>query len=182
MARLPDPTDNLDLKAQELFDRLKSKLGTIQGMYRTMMNNPELTERMSALGGYLRFGQNRLPADVRELVILWVASRTGAAYEWVQHKPHALTAGVPGKVVEELRLGKEPTGLSPLQKNALTALQYVWDKKSIPSDLQNEMLKQLGKEGLIELVVLCGYYRMIAGVIFAFDVPLPEGESDPFNS
>jgi len=33
----------------------------------------------------------------------------------------------------------------------------------------------------VELVVLCGFYAMIAGVIFAFDVPLPEGEAPPFG-
>jgi len=33
---------------------------------------------------------------------------------------------------------------------------------------------------VVELVVLCEYYQMIAGVIFAFDVPLPAGERDPF--
>ena len=32
----------------------------------------------------------------------------------------------------------------------------------------------------MELVVLAGQYRMIAGVLFAFDTPLPEGESAPF--
>lgn len=36
--------------------------------------------------------------------------------------------------------------------------------------------------GVVELVVLCGFYEMIAGVIFAFDVPLPEGAADPFRS
>ena len=34
--------------------------------------------------------------------------------------------------------------------------------------------------GLMELVVLAGQYRMIAGVLFAFDTPRPEGESAPF--
>ncbi len=32
----------------------------------------------------------------------------------------------------------------------------------------------------MELVILAGQYRMIAGVLFAFDTPLPEGERAPF--
>ena len=36
--------------------------------------------------------------------------------------------------------------------------------------------------GVVELVVLCGFYEMIAGVIFAFDVPLPEGAPDPLGA
>lgn len=182
MAKLPDPTENLPPQAQKLYDQLKAERGHIEGMYGALMNHPELTEMISALGGYLRFGHSRLPADVRELAILWVGRQAGAAYEWVQHEPYALRAGVPEEVIEDLRAGQKPAGLTPLQKNALAALQYVMDKKPIPSDLQDELIKELGVEGLIELVVLHGYYQMIAGVIFAFDVPLPTGSSDPFNT
>jgi hypothetical protein len=33
----------------------------------------------------------------------------------------------------------------------------------------------------MELVVLPGHYRPIAGVLFAFDAPIPEGERAPFR-
>jgi len=33
---------------------------------------------------------------------------------------------------------------------------------------------------LLELVVLAGYYQTIAAVLFAFDVPLPDGTPAPF--
>ena len=39
---------------------------------------------------------------------------------------------------------------------------------------------ELGISGLMELVILAGQYRMIAGVLFAFDPPIPEGERAPF--
>ena len=29
-------------------------------------------------------------------------------------------------------------------------------------------------------MVIAGHYRLIAGVLFAFDTPLPEGERAPF--
>ena len=51
---------------------------------------------------------------------------------------------------------------------------------SIPPALQDEVERQLGLTGLMELVVLAGQYRMIAGVLFAFDTPLPAGEPAPF--
>jgi 4-carboxymuconolactone decarboxylase len=41
-------------------------------------------------------------------------------------------------------------------------------------------VRELGVPGLIELVVIAGHYRLIAGVLFAFDTPLPEGERAPF--
>ncbi len=38
-----------------------------------------------------------------------------------------------------------------------------------------------GLKGVIELAVLCGFYQAIAAVIFAFEVPLPEGVHESFD-
>ena len=43
-----------------------------------------------------------------------------------------------------------------------------------------ERVGDLGLGGLMELVVLAGHYRLIAGVLFAFDTPLPDGTPPPF--
>ncbi|MFA4903468.1 MAG: hypothetical protein WC600_12085 [Desulfobaccales bacterium] len=52
---------------------------------------------------------------------------------------------------------------------------------SIPLEVQEALAGQVGIKGVIELVVLVGFYRMIAGVIFAFNVALPEEAADPFS-
>ena len=104
-----------------------------------------------------------------------------AAYEWVKHEPEARKAGVSPEIIEAVRVGQDPPGLSEIQQTALAAVQRVFDEQSIPSRIQDRLIAELGTQGVIELVVLCGFYRMIAGVIFAFDVPLPEGSADPFS-
>ena len=93
MARLPDPTASLPPGAQEIYDQLAARRGHIDGMYRSLLNYPELTRQVSNLGTYLRFS-GVLPAASRELTILWVARRLGAAYEWVKHLEPARQAGV----------------------------------------------------------------------------------------
>jgi 4-carboxymuconolactone decarboxylase len=57
----------------------------------------------------------------------------------------------------------------------------VREHRSIPQPLQDKLIAALGIKGVLELVVLLGFYEMIAGVIFAFEVPLPEGAADPFS-
>ncbi|MEW6386447.1 MAG: carboxymuconolactone decarboxylase family protein [Thermodesulfobacteriota bacterium] len=180
MAQLPDPTGSLDPQARELYQRLVAKRGCIDGMYRSLLNHPELTQHVSDLGTFLRFGAGVLPDAVRELTIIYLARRLGAAYEWVKHVPQAREAGVSEAVIEAVRQGQEPAGLSGVQQAALQVAQRVLDRKSIPAGLQDTLIAALGMKGVIELVVLCGFYEMIAGVIFAFDVPLPEGAQDPF--
>ncbi len=55
------------------------------------------------------------------------------------------------------------------------------ERRSIPQDVQDSLEGQVGLKGVIELVVLCGFYQMISAVVFAFDVSLPEGARDPFG-
>jgi 4-carboxymuconolactone decarboxylase len=180
MARLPDPTSALTPEARALYDQLVGQRGRIDGMYRSLLNHPELTRCVSDLGSFLRFGDGALPGAVRELVILWLARRVGAAYEWVKHVPPGRAAGLSDAVIEALRTGQGPPGLDETQRVALKVAQCALKLHSIPPDLQETVMAKLGLKGVIELVVLVGFYRMIAGVIFAFDVPLPEGANEPF--
>jgi 4-carboxymuconolactone decarboxylase len=182
MAKLPDPTSSLNPQGQELYQQLVVQRGRIDGMYRSLLNHPELTRHVSDLGTFLRFGSGALPDALRELLILRVARDLGAAYEWVKHEPVARQAGLSPAVIEAIRTHHEPAGLDDLQQAALAAAQCVLTRRSIPQEVQDELTATLGLEGVVELVVLCGFYEMIAGVIFAFDVPLPGGAADPFRS
>ena len=180
MARLPDPTAALSPEAQAIYDQLVGRRGRIDGMYRSLLNHPELTRQVSDLGTFLRFGAGVLPEALRELTILWLARRLGAAYEWVKHVGPARQAGVPDAVIEALRTRQEPN-LDATQTAALTVARCVLERHSIPAAVQDGLAAEIGLPGVIELVVLVGFYQMIAGVIFAFDVPLPEGTAAPFG-
>jgi len=57
----------------------------------------------------------------------------------------------------------------------------VLNRVSIPDELHNSVEKDLGTKDLIELVILCGFYSLIASFTLAFDVPLPQGFEDPFE-
>jgi hypothetical protein len=52
---------------------------------------------------------------------------------------------------------------------------------SIPADLQERVIATWGVEGLLELSVLAGIYRMIAGYLASIDVPLPADGRDPWG-
>ena len=125
MAKLPDPTSSLDPQGQELYQQLVAQRGRIDGMYRSLLNHPELTRHVSDLGTFLRFGSGALPDALRELLILWVARELGAAYEWVKHEPVARQAGVSPAVIQAIRTRHEPAGLDDLQQAALAAAQCV---------------------------------------------------------
>jgi len=181
MARLPQPAyETLAPDVRALYDALAAKRGRIDGMYRTLLNHPALLEKVAALGTYLRFGGSVLPPAVRELAILFCSREMDADYEWVKHVPPARQAGLPEDVIEALRQGHTPPGLDPAQQAVLKAAGHVLARRSIPAPVQEVLEAAYGIPGVVELVVLCGFYAMIAGVILAFDVPLPEGATPPF--
>ncbi len=169
MSRLPDPTSHLQGTALELYQSLSAKRGRIDGMYRTLLNYPELTEKVSDLGTYLRF-ESILPSNIREFIILYTAHQLQADYEWEKHQTPAHQATLPSEIITAIQNNESlPEPYHMLSQTIECALNLT----TIPQDLQEKIIQLIGIKGIIELVILTGFYRMIGGVIKNFDVPLP---------
>src|SRR5574342_888553 len=179
MAKLPDILGSLDPTTQKVYDRIAAKRGKIGGPYVPLMHHPALAERVAGLGEYLRFGAT-LPGDMRELAILITARHVAQPFEWVMHAPVAKKEGLPDDVIERVRTRGDLAPLPERYVRAARVVQHILARESVPPRLQDEIQREVGVTGLIELVVLAGYYQMIAAVLFAFDVPLPEGTPAPF--
>lgn len=179
MARLPDPLDDLGPEARRVYDKISARRGAIRGPFAPLMHHPPLAERIADLGEFLRFGST-LPGDVRELAILIVARAVAQPFEWFAHEPIARREGLPDDVIARVRASQDLSALAPRYARAARAVQHVLAFESIPQPLQDGVRAEFGLSGLIELVGLVGHYRLIAGVLFAFEVPLPEGTPRPF--
>ncbi len=170
MARLPDILGSLPPDAQKVYDRITAKRGKIGGPYVPLMHHHALAERVSDLGEYLRFGST-LPGDLRELAILIIARHVAQPYEWVMHAPVALKEGLPADIIEHIRSRGDLFTLPARYVRAARVVQHVLARESLPQTLQEETEQEVGVTGVIELVVLAGYYQ---------NVPLPEGTPAPF--
>ncbi len=179
MSRLPDPLETLTPEAKRVYDKITAKRGAVRGPFASLMHHPALAERAGDLGEFLRFGST-LPGDIRELAILLTARSVNQPYEWVAHARMARQEGLPDDVIERVRTRGDLAGLPPRYARPVRVVQHVLAYESIPQGLQDEVQRELGITGLMELVVLPGHYRLIAGVLFAFDTPLPPGEPAPF--
>jgi 4-carboxymuconolactone decarboxylase len=179
MARLPDPLDSLTPEAKRVYDKITAKRGAVRGPFASLMHHPALAERVGDLGEYLRFG-GTLPGDIRELAVLITARAVNQPYEWVAHARIARSEALPDDVIDRVRTRGDLAALPPRYARPARVLQHVLAYESIPPELQEEVQRELGITGLMELVVLAGHYRLIAGVLFAFDTPLPDGTPPPF--
>ena len=143
------------------------------------MHHPALAEQIADLGEYLRF-DSTLPGDIREMAILLTARQVSQPYEWFAHAPIARQAGLPEDVIDLIRSRRDLAALPSRYAKAARVVQHALAYESLPAALQEAVQTELGVAGVLELVALAGYYRLIANVLFAFDVPLPEGAPSPF--
>ena len=165
-----------------LYEAMRAKRAAagapLAGPYLALMNHPRLAQRIEALGFYLKF-EGRLPREVYQYTVLRVARACGVAFEWVDHVGHARDAGVPEKIIEGLRRGEAQALPEPYATaEPVIAAALAW--RDVPEGAQERAIRRFGREGLVELVVLTGFYQMFSAINQGFAVPLPSGVRQPF--
>ena len=173
-ARLPAP-------AKAMFDRIAAKrlaLGEgFGGPYLALFNHPALAERVEALGFFLKF-EGVLPRAAYQFIVLSVARATGAAFEWSDHVRHALAAGLPQSIVDAIADGPCAGPPEPYELlREILAQTLAW--RPVPDALQARAAAEWGKEGLVEIVVISGFYQMFAAINQGFDIQPPAEAAPP---
>ncbi len=144
------------------------------------MNHPQLCQKVEDLGYYLKF-EGHLARDVYQFVVLSVARETKTAFEWIDHIDHARAAGVPDAVLETLRVnGISDADFPEPYRLAGLLLRSTLHWQNIPADIQTQAIAAYGRYGLIEIVVLSGFYQMFSAINQGFAVALPPGVDVPF--
>jgi 4-carboxymuconolactone decarboxylase len=172
-ARLPAP-------AKAMFDRIAAKRRALGegfgGPYLALFNHPALAERVEALGFFLKF-DGVLPREAYQFIVLSVARATDAAFEWSDHVRHALAAGLPQSIVDAIADGSSAGLPEPYELlREILAQTLAW--RPVPDALQARAAAEWGREGLVEIVVISGFYQMFAAINQGFDIQ-PPAEAAP---
>lgn len=174
MAQLNFDVDNLDEHDRSIYEAMvakrKSQGAPFGGPYAALMNHPELCQKIEALGYYLKF-EGHLPRDVYQFIVLAVARETKAAFEWKDHLQHALAAGLSQEVIDTIQEKgiTNQTFPEPYQVAAqVLSAALTW--QNIPQLVQNEAIQKYGMYGLVEIVVLSGFYQMFSAINQGFNI------------
>ena len=171
----------LNAEQAAYLEELRSQRGRLDGLYGTLVLHRGLAEMLLEIGRFYRTAAT-VPDRLREAATLAVATETRCSYVWAKHEPSARTAGLPESAIEALRAGRwDDLALEPLERDAVATTLDALALRSIPADLQERIVAALGVEGLLELSMLAGVYRLIAGYLSAIDVPLPPDARDPWG-
>ncbi|MCO4238115.1 carboxymuconolactone decarboxylase family protein [Pseudarthrobacter raffinosi] len=146
--------------------------GRLSGPFNALLYSPAIGNAVQALGAVLRF-DGSLPARTRELVICAVAAELESAYEWYAHSLVATTVGINGTELKQLHDGDVPDTLSADESAALSLTRSLLRGTAVDEDVHAAALEHFGHGGITELSVLVGYYRLLAGILAAGDVPVP---------
>ena len=181
MTRIPEPSrDELEPATRALYDRIAATRGGLRGPYGVLLHHPALCERVAALGEQLRFRSVLSGAD-RELAILAAGREAESPYEWAAHEPIAVREGTRPEAIATVRDGRPAQGLHAREALIVDTVRAICRAHRLTADEFARAETELGRQGLIELVTLAGYYGMIAAVLNAYDVDLPAGTSPVFG-
>ncbi len=180
MARLaPRQREDLSPQDQAVWDRMLASRGYVRGPHTVLMYDPPLGDLVSDEGDYLRFHGLLTGAD-RELGILTAAREGEVRYEWQAHEPIARREGAPSDAIEVIRIKGPAEQLMPHERAIVEVVRALFREHRIPDDVYQRALDELGRERLIELVALAGYYLVIGFVLNGFEVELPANAGPTF--
>ncbi len=183
MERLPplDPAKLSD-RQKRLFDKIASgPRGGVTGPLNVLLQCPGVADPVQELGRYLRF-EGVLPGPLRELAILVTARFWTAQFEWHAHARIAREEGVDASVIEAIADGTTPLLATPQENAVYNFCRELHANHMVDDACYTRAVETLGREAVIELTVLAGYYAMISMILNAFEVPLPDGVAPPLGA
>lgn len=160
-----EPTDE---QRKLLAKTLPGPDGKPLNVFATLVREPELMKRMNALGGFF-FVSGSIPPRERELVVLRTAGFCGSDYEVAQHRWIGTTVGLTDA---ELDAAVDP-GSDHVWGSGDAELLAFTDELLATGDVSDatwDAALDGSDDRRLELLVLVGYYRLLASVLNAIGV------------
>lgn len=155
--------------------------GGLRGPYLALIHHPELADKLQALGEHLRYGAAISPANI-EMVVLIVARHMNCQYEWFAHERIARnTTDLADSIIKSLQINAVPPSMNAEQKTLYQFSKEVIAHGQPTNSTYDEAIKHFGREGVLDIISLVGYYSLIAMVLNTSQIPLPEGTVPPLE-
>lgn len=183
MSRLPYlRRDDLDDEGRAVWDALVrtrgrsivNDAGGLVGPFNAWVHAPGVGARLSELGATLRF-QTSLDRRLLELAIIVVAAHWKAEFEWWAHARMAREHGVDDAIIATIGRGETPSFEADDEAVVYTFSRQLIVGGGVDDATFASAVAQLGRQGVVELASLCGYYTLVSFTLNTFAVPLPPG-------
>lgn len=189
IGRLPHPgPDELDPDQRAVYDeivggprgtgpfRLTDDEGRLQGPFNAMLVNPGIGLTVQRLGADIRYRSTLQPRE-REIAILALAHLRDSDFEWYAHERVGRVVGLTPAELDGLDAGVTPSSFSEREQTVLAASRALVSQRDLDDPTYEAAIGLLGRQTLADLIVLVGYYDLLALSLRTWRVPLPPGES-----
>src|SRR5207244_6947385 len=126
-----------------------------------MIHVPTAHRWATGLNHYLR-DESSLPKKVQELAMLVTARELDCQHIWNAHAASARKAGVPNALVDALREPKELPALAPDEAAVVHFGREFFRTTKVSRGAFQAALDQFGRQGVVELGLTLGNYRLLA--------------------
>jgi 4-carboxymuconolactone decarboxylase len=159
---------------------LVGRAGELLGPFDALLRSPTIGDAVQRVGTALR-RDSTLPPEVTETAILTVAAHWRASYEWYAHSTVAESSGLLSRDdLHRLRTGGPPES-SDASRTIWSFVSQLLAHGGVDDETYAQAFAALGQRGVVELVLLVGYYALLAAVLKTFRIGTPNGVDDPFG-
>jgi alkylhydroperoxidase family enzyme len=142
--------------------------------FRAMLHNPHAAgAAYRMLEALLKSGT--VDPAARELVILRTGWRTGSEYEFCQHVRVARETGIAEEKILGVRDPESCRAFSETERALLRMVDELFDRSEVSSQTLAILRRAFTDSDLIELLMIAGFWRTIAGILKTGKVPLDDG-------
>ena len=144
------------------------------GPFEPLMHSPQLMSQARAMGDYLRY-KSAIGTTLSELAILVTAREWTQDYEWYVHHPIALKAGIKPEIAEAIADGRRPVGMSDDEDIVYEFTTEIHRNKRVSDATYARAEKRFGKQGIVDLTGIAGYYTLLAMELNVAQYDIPAG-------
>ena len=163
MARVPYVNrEEMDAEGQQIYDRIRNDRNAkeVGLQFRALLHSPQAAGHLTSMGAQLRF-KSALPEDLKELAIIAVAREWNSDIEWTAHAALAAKAGVSADTIEAIRTRTSVGSLGEKERIVVRFVHQLLREKHLSDENFAAAQKLFGTQGVVDLVLTCGYYSAI---------------------
>lgn len=131
------------------------------GPFEPLFYSPQLMNQARAMGDYLRY-KSAIGTTLSELAILVTAREWTQDYEWYVHYPIALKSGIKQEIADAIADGRRPQGMSNDEEIVYEFSTELHRNKRVSDATFARAEKRFGKQGVVDLTGISGYYTLLA--------------------
>ena len=149
------------------------------GPFAVYVRAPEYGDLAQRLGAHCRY-RSGIEPRLSEFAILVIARLWRSQFEWHAHAPIAEKAGVRPQTIRDLRAGRVPKTAARDERALYDFITELYKRRRVAQKTYDRVHALLGETGMIEFTGILGYYALVSITLNVFQMPLPEGEKQPF--